>query len=74
MVGIEGDADAIVHGEDEGLVALPPVLDHRDVGRSSSRCCQNPALRLVRHRRKLRSGKFDEIWWKAAECGGIIAS
>lgn len=68
VVGIEGDADAIVHGEDEGLVALPPVLDHCDVGRSSSRRRQDPTLRLGRHRLKLRSGKIDEIWWKAAEC------
>lgn len=49
MIRIKRDADAVVDGKDQGLVALSPVLDHRNVGRSPRRSHQNPALRLPRH-------------------------
>lgn len=48
VVGVEGDADAVVDGEDERLVPLPPVLDHGDVGRRPPRGRQHP-LRPRRH-------------------------
>ena len=49
MVGVECDADAVVDGEDEGLVALPPVLDNRDVGRRPPRCHEHPLPLRRRH-------------------------
>lgn len=48
MPGIQGHADAVVHGQDEGLVPLPPVLDHRDVRRRQRGQRQYPFARHLR--------------------------
>lgn len=48
MPGIQGHADAVVHGQDEGLVPLPPVLDHRDVRRRLRGQRQYPFARHLR--------------------------
>ncbi len=49
VVGVEGDADAVVDGEDERLVPLPPVLDDGDVGGRSAGGHEHP-LPLLRRR------------------------
>lgn len=49
MVGVERYADAVVDGEDERLVPLPPVLDHRNVGRRPPRCHEHPLPLRRRH-------------------------
>lgn len=51
VVGVEGDADAVVDGEDERLVPLPPVLDDGDVGRGAARGHEHPLRLGRRHRR-----------------------
>ena len=50
MVRIQRHADAVIDREDEGFVALSPVLDHGNVRRRSSRYHQNPWLGSLRDR------------------------
>lgn len=49
VVGVEGDADAVVDGEDEGVVAFAPVLNEGDVGGRSRRHHQHPILGSLPH-------------------------
>lgn len=46
---MEGDADAVVDGEDEGVVALAPVLDDGEVGGRSRRHHHHPILGFLPH-------------------------
>lgn len=71
MVGVEGDADAVVDGQDEGLVPLAPVLDHRDVGGRLRRHHQHPFL-LIHGGHSIGSDiniKNNNNNWRAAVMG-----
>lgn len=48
VAGVESDADAVVDRENQFLVPLPPVLNHRNVRRRLRRHTQNPVIAALR--------------------------
>ena len=58
VTGIKSDTDALIDGQDQCFIPLPPILDHRHVGGCLSSHHQHPILRFTRHLQQLEFNNY----------------